>query len=201
MIYSLPTELSEDYRYLMTGALSSAIREALGSPCCKSKRGATVFSTTDATRFTCHNRPPPPFTCLGSRLAIAEHDACRAACGALCLHAEERCVSELRWMRAKEAHRRADTLTTWITGMPPPPREYDVLHIELVDGQPVPFDRPGKPAAPSCITCARAMVDAKVRLVWLFGVAGWRSWTAVEFMRDTILELKLLPASALVGIR
>lgn len=36
------------------------------------------------------------------------------------------------------------------------------------------------------------------RWVWLFGVNGWRSWTALEFLHETLTELGL-PGGAPLG--
>lgn len=180
-IYKLPTHLEADYQRTMLAAIEDALREALRSPCSKSKRGAAIYSapgTHDGICVARHNKPPYPFTCLRT-------PACRAACGQICNHAEERCVAD--FLREQNAAHFGGT--------------YDMLHVEVVDGEPVVFDRPGKPTRPSCITCARAMLDAKVRQVWLYSRRGWRCWTAVEFMRATILELELLPADAMEGIR
>mgnify|MGYP003511352180 CR=1 FL=1 len=76
------------------------------------------------------------------------------------------------------------------------------VHIELRPDDagkwvPVPFDRDGKPKGPSCISCARDILCADARIVWLWGVDGWRWWYAQDFLRDTLDELKLVDPSLL----
>jgi hypothetical protein len=169
--------------------VEAAIAEARRGPCRKSRRGAVAFAVGDPTsRIPCHNRPPPPLACDGS-------PACRAACGQICNHAEERAVFE--WLRCGAAAQAAGFLAP---GVPHAALvDFDVLHIEVdAEGEPVHFDREGKPQRPSCITCARLMHLARVRRVWLFGRAGWRSWTALDFLGETILELGLMSAPALL---
>lgn len=151
--------------------VDSALADARRGPCQKSKRGAVAFSHHEPRRrIPGHNRPASPTSpCDGS-------PACRAACGQICNHAEENAV--LEWLRCGAARDGGHA--------------FDVLHIEVDQaGEPLAFDRPGKPSRPSCITCARLMFAAGVRRVWLFGVAGWRSWTGHEFLLETLAELGL----------
>lgn len=151
--------------------IESALVAARSGPCRKSRRGAVAFLMHyPKRRIPGHNRPASPTSpCDGS-------PACRAACGQVCNHAEENVV--LEWLRSGAARDGGHA--------------FDVLHIEVdQDGEPLAFDRPGKPSRPSCITCARLMFAAGVRCVWLLGVAGWRSWTAHEFLLETMAELGL----------
>jgi hypothetical protein len=156
----------------MLTAIGCAVEAARKSPCAKSRRGAAAIWTSDCdlgTPMAAHNAPPAPLTC-------GRNAACRAVCGQICNHAEERLI--LNAARHRQAHAPM----------------CDVLHIEIgADaegrGLPLPFDREGKPKRPSCITCARIMQHADVRAVWLWGVDGWRWWWAMDFMLETCVEL------------
>lgn len=181
----------------LSAAISLAVQEALASPCQKSKRGAVAFarrtmyqldpSPPDRTgRLMAvfergHNRPIGPLTCSGS-------EQCRVSCRHVCDHAEAIAVS--KWLAAHGRGPQGAAL-------------FDVVHIELrpneAEGvwEPVPFDREGQPKGPSCITCAKDMLRAEARLVWLWGVTGWRWWYAQDFFRDTLEELKLVDAAML----
>ncbi len=129
-------------------AVEEAIRAARTSTCAKDKRGAAVFHRQHPTHAAASNGPPHPFFCDGS-------EACRAACGKLAVHAEE---------RALQIHQRK----TGLTGA-------DVVHIRVVDGQPV------TSGAPSCTTCSRTMLEGKVARIWLWHDTGWRAYEADEF--------------------
>jgi hypothetical protein len=212
----LPTELTwvakgdvqllalsvDGYGSDLSTAISLAVQEALSSPCQKSKRGAVAFarrtvyqardpqepyeSASPGRVMTVfergHNRPVGPLTCSGS-------DQCKASCRHLCDHAEAIAVS--KWLAAHGRGPQGSAL-------------FDVVHIELrpneAEGgvwEPVPFDREGQPKGPSCITCAKDMLRAEARLVWLWGTTGWRWWYAQDFFRDTLEELKLVDSAML----
>lgn len=117
-------------------ALEFAVKEARKSPCRKSKRGVAVWGDpgdgkTTGERIVCaHNGPPPGFACDGT-------DACREACGKLCVHAEVRAL-----MAA------ASGCT-------------DLLHVKVVDGDPVPS------GPPSCANCSKVILDRGIERVWL----------------------------------
>lgn len=162
------------YWHEMHEAIGEAIGRAQAGPCSKSKRVAWVQSPLGAWPASFGvNGPPQGLACGGDQ-------ACRDACAKICTHAEERVV--LRKLREN-------------------PDTMDVFHLEVVDGVPVPFDRAGKDSGPSCITCARLMLAAEVRLVWLYGVAGWQWWASDVFYFDTLRTLQLLPAERIVRAR
>lgn len=176
----------------LSAAISLAVEAARKSPCQKSKRGAVAFARRTMYRApdpvgrvmtvfqSGHNHPVSPLTCTGS-------EQCKAACRHLCDHAEAIAVS--KWLTAYGAGEQG-------------PAMFDVVHIELRPNdagiwEPVAFDREGQPKGPSCITCARDLLRAEARLVWLWGVEGWRWWYAQDFFRDTLEELKLVDSSML----
>ncbi len=176
----------------MSAAISLAVEAAHQSPCQKSKRGAVAFSRRRMyqsgdtvgrvmTVFeTGHNQPAQSLFCSGT-------DICKAACRHICDHAEAIAVS--KWLAKHGSSPEGSAM-------------FDVVHIELRpneagDWEPVAFDREGQPKGPSCITCARDMLRAEARLVWLWGEEGWRWWYAQDFFRDTLEELKLVDASML----
>jgi hypothetical protein len=60
-----------------------------------------------------------------------------------------------------------------------------VLHLKVVDGEPVPS------GTPSCVTCSRSMLELRVGWVWLWTSEGWKVWTATEFHHATLANLGL----------
>lgn len=58
-----------------------AVRKANDSPCCKSKRGIVLVSSSGIEAVAC-NAPPEGFSCTGT-------DFCKKNCNKLCVHAEE----------------------------------------------------------------------------------------------------------------
>lgn len=142
-------------------AIESATRAGASSPCAKSKRGVAVFARHGGPIIADHNAPPAPFFCDGS-------DACKAACGKVAVHAEERALNGYRAL---------------VGGIPV--HSVSVLHLKIVDGAPVPSD------TPSCVTCSRSMLELQIGWVWLWTSAGWRSWTALDFHAETLRNLSL----------
>lgn len=159
-------------------AIAAAVDAAGRSLCAKSKRGAAVFRRACSTGC-CErvlgigwNAQPGPFVCTGS-------DACKAACGKLCVHAE------LRAIRAAIGNGWAGSL--------------ELVHAKVVDGQLV------AGGGPSCWQCSREILDVGIAAVWLFeavritasdvtgdvvsaesGLLGtWRRYSAEEFHRAT----------------
>lgn len=171
-------------------AIKRAVDAAHQSPCQKSRRGAVAFARRTmfhgqigqvTTVFTNgFNRPAGQLQCKGD-------PGCAKICRSICHHAEAIAVQE--WLAA---YGNSDTGH----GL------FDIVHIELRQDAvgkwvPVPFDREGKPKGPSCISCARDILCADARLVWLWGVGGWRWWYAQDFFHDTLDELKLVDPSFL----
>jgi deoxycytidylate deaminase len=139
-----------------------AVRVAMRSPCAKSKRGVLVVSMTERDWPDClvgsgFNAQSEPFACDGS-------DACRAACGKLCVHAEAAALREAAGL-ARRAH---------------------LLHVKAVDGKAVPS------GPPSCWQCSREILSAGISTVWLLHESGWTPYPAAEFHR-LALEHEHLP--------
>lgn len=132
-------------------AVAAAITAARSSTCDKDKHGAAVWHHNYGRLTAAPNGPPAPFICDGS-------DACRAACGKLAVHAEERAM--LAYLRV------AGGLAV---------RDMQVMHIRVVDGEPAPS------GPPSCITCSRTMLEAMISWVWLWHPEGWVGYDAVSF--------------------
>jgi len=141
-----------DHRRGLLRVIPRVIDEARRSLCAKDRRGAGVWHRNYDHLSLGNNSPPSPFRCDGS-------DACKAACGKLAVHAEERAL--LRYLSAA-----GNGLGS--TGM-------DVLHLRVVDGEPV------TSGPPSCITCSRTILEAKAARVWLWHEEGWAMYPADDF--------------------
>lgn len=161
------------YWHEMRAMIDKAIALSRAGKCAKSKRVAWVQSPIgEWSPMMAINGPPLELPCSGDQ-------ACRDVCAKICTHAEERVLVRALW-----------------SGVGTP---IDVFHLEIVDDVPMPFDREGKDAGPSCITCARLMHHAGVRLVWLYGVNGWRWWASDIFYRDTVAHLQLVSPERLAS--
>ena len=145
-------------------AIEAATYAARKSWCAKDSRGVAAFDDRGYC-LSAANGPPAPFKCGGQ----AE---CRAACGKVAGHAEERVLWE--WARD-------------FPGSPNP----KLLHIKLDEqGRAV----PGGP--PSCVTCSRTMLMAGAAGIWLWldaehadgGEPAWRWYGAVEFHTLSLLH-------------
>jgi deoxycytidylate deaminase len=139
-----------------------AVRVAMRSPCAKSKRGVLVVSMAERDYPSClvgvgHNAQPDPYACDSS-------DACRAACGKLCVHAEAAALRDAGGL-ARRCH---------------------LIHVKAVDGMAVPS------GPPSCWQCSREILSAGISTVWLLHESGWTPYPAAEFHRLT-LEHERLP--------
>lgn len=161
----LPAEAADHYTGL--DALSHATAIARMSPCKKSKRGVLVFNRRGPLGGG-FNGPPPGFVCDGS-------PECRAACPKVCNHAEARALLE-----ALSFARRSPTepLDIVLHGA-------ELLHIKVVDGEPVPS------GPPSCWQCSRLILDCGISKVWLVHADGLKSYTADEFHEATLRECGL----------
>lgn len=130
-------------------AVRSAIDIARMSPCAKSQRGAVLFvSRGHRTEIVAYdnNHQPPPFACTKS-------PACFEHCGMLCLHAEQAALLALGAHEIEAEHDGRDGYGR---------RDMSMLHIKVVDGQPV----AGGP--PSCLQCSRLIVDSDIEGIWLY---------------------------------
>lgn len=96
-------------------------------------------------------------TCDGS-------EACRRDCAKICVHAEQMLL--LIAFRSVGA---------------------EVLHVKVVNGQPV----PGGP--PSCADCSKHLLAASIAWMWLWEEkrGGWVRYTALDFHLATLEQLGL----------
>lgn len=143
--------------------IDEAVKAARKSWCAKDQRGVVVWDGWGVVSAA--NGPPAPFKCSGS----AE---CRAACGKIAGHAEERALME--W----------GNRPLWRP-------EARMLHIKLENDLPV----PGGP--PSCVGCSRSiLMRGRIAGIWLWldaehadgGVPAWRWYPAVEFHTLSLLH-------------
>lgn len=143
-------------------AIAQAIEAARASPCAKSKRGAAIWRKRTEYRALAnhfadvcssgHNAPPRGHACDGS-------GTCRSDCGKICEHAEAAAIRTLTW-----------------TG-----RGFEMLHIKVVDGEPVPS------GPPSCWQCSKLILtDERIAAVWLLHEDGWRRYSSVDFHAATL---------------
>lgn len=133
-------------------------------PCAKSKRVAAVVDADWLlVPVIAVNGPPGRFVCSGD-------EACRSACGRICVHAEERAL-----MRA-ERDLPAVARAAW---------KLHCIHLHVVDGQAVPS------TMAKCETCSRKMLEFGIDSMWLFLETGWRRWSAEEFHLETLKNLGL----------
>jgi deoxycytidylate deaminase len=124
---------------------------------CLSQRGAAVFTRHGLVWSTGHNRMPPGFTCTSDA-------ACKATCGRAAIHAEQAALRQA-------GHTPADS---------------ELLHIKIVDGQPIPS------GPPSCLNCSVAMLTHGIVAVWLLHTAPvsgppvWTRYDAADFHSRTL---------------
>lgn len=140
-------------------AVARAISAGARSPCRKSQRGVAIFAGRSSTVVTNTNDP---------LLGCGNDDACRAACGEACVHAEESALID--WLKARQEAEAAH-----------------VLHVKVVDG----FAVPSGP--PSCTRCSSLLLQARVRRVWLLHADGWRGYEALKFHRLSLKAKGLRP--------
>jgi len=158
-------------------AIEIAVRQAMESPCQKSKRGVVIYASPGAEypffNFGFgHNGPPTMINCDGS-------EACLADCGRRCVHAEMR------------AHRDAMASKFDISVARGMGLKIHLVHVKAVGGVLV------GGGGPSCFTCSREIVDSQlVDLVWLYESAftsdadaprsRWVCYSAADFHHKTL---------------
>jgi hypothetical protein len=131
-------------------ALEIAIETAKQSPCCKSKRGAILWHRGTGHHVAAFNAPPLPFVC-------GKDEACRQVCNKICNHAEAKCL-----------------IGFWVVHA-----AYEMLHIKVVDGQPV------ASGPPSCWQCSRLILASGIKSMWLLHDV-LRRYTPEEFHEITL---------------
>lgn len=141
---------------------SECITIARCSPC-QSKRGVVIFSESGGYQTSSgtsgriitrgFNRPPAPFVCDGS-------DRCKQTCGRSAVHAEQVALLAAGWQAHGES----------------------LLHIKVVDGQPV------GSLNPSCLECSKLILEAGIVRVYLLHDSGSVSLRGSTFSWEPIDE-------------
>jgi len=131
-------------------ALELAVDAGAKAACQKSRRGVVIFHAACEGSVSASNGPPVPFVCGGSA-------DCRAACREVAVHAEA---------RALLAFKAADPLDRL---------GWELVHVKVVDGRPVPS------GPPSCVRCSALILEAGIARVWLLHEDGLRAYSAIEF--------------------
>lgn len=147
-------------------AILHATLEANRSPCCKSKRGVSVFQVMDSGEVNIYGvgfngRPDKP--CTGD-------DRCRAICNKVCVHAEMRAM--------RKASKAA-------TSLGQPLYQLELVHVKVENHVLVPSK------GPSCHECSREILDAGYKGIWLFLDTGWEFFHAHAFHAQTLLNCNI----------
>jgi deoxycytidylate deaminase len=156
--------------------VSLAVDTANRGPCAKSKRGVVIYSVATAGGVgviwgNAFNSPPWPFECSNT-------DACKADCGRICVHAEQRAI--IQALTPSETELRHPLAGD-------PRAELHLVHVKTVDGKLVP-----SPGGPSCDQCAKLILEAGIRTVWLYVQDGvWSRYDAAGFHQATLITNKL----------
>lgn len=141
-------------------ALTQAVSAAKNSKC-KSQRGVVIWHRTTGKIAYGWNAPPSPFVCDGS-------ESCRANCAKTAVHAEQAAlISALDWYDYT------------------PKYECEMIHVKIIDGEPVFSDKP------SCWQCSKLILQARLKSMWLYQKEGFIEYTPVEFHEQTLVNCGL----------
>jgi hypothetical protein len=143
--------------------IDEATKAAQKAWCAKDSRGVVAWVPGTRDFVAAANGPPEPFKCSG----LAD---CRAACGKLAGHAEERAL----W-----AYARKYGIPTELSRFSP-----ELVHVRVVG------DKAVTSGPPSCITCSRTVLMAGAAAIWLWHDDGWRRYEPVEFHTLSLLHEK-----------
>jgi hypothetical protein len=130
--------------------IEAAVRAARQSPCAKSQRGVVVYSRSSGIDIASGFNGPP------GRGVCARDDACREACGKICVHAEMRALRA-----ARDILKRPEFNVLYMA-------ECDAVHVKI-GGGPVRGLVDG--GGPSCWQCSREVVDVGLGGFWLYETA------------------------------
>ena len=147
-------------------AIDAAIEAAKLSPCAKSKRGVSVYSTAQTLPFaivgTGFNHPADGSSC-------DKGDACRALCREVCIHAETAAVLDALNARS----------------LPYTRPDLELVHVKLDEKKELVAGGP-----PSCWPCANLIRASGLWAVWLYeDMHEGPTWTrrlAPQFLRSTL---------------
>ncbi len=156
-------------RDAMSRLVPKAVSYAMLSPCAKSKRGALlvdmnarVYSQRGVVVGHGFNAPPGSDRCDGS-------DACRAACGRRCEHAEAAAI--------RNALEGPDSRGS-LHGL-------HMLHVKAHGHVAVSSNEP------SCERCSVTMLAHGIGVMWLLTSTGLRAWDMADFHETTTRNLGL----------
>ena len=141
-------------------AISAAVVMARLSACHKSQRGASLYYVRNGDVLITgrgYNRLPMSLDCVGDA-------RCQKLCGRACLHAESVAIKGA------------------LINFPTVHRASYVVHIKVVDGEPV------TSGPPSCWQCAREVAEYTAGC-WLLHDGGWRLYTSEEFYRLSLPKI------------
>lgn len=163
--------------------IALAVDTANRGPCAKSKRGVVIYGLDpyqgDVPLIfgNAWNSQPWPYECDGS-------EACKAACGRLCVHAEQRAIMQMLCPSPTDLAR----FTFKDKVKYPDPGSLALVHVKTVDGKLVP-----SPKGPSCDQCSKLIVENKwIGTVWLYeGEGYWRGYDTTTFHRKTLIACGL----------
>jgi hypothetical protein len=182
-------------------AVYVAVKQALSSPCQKSKRGSAVYvRATGIVLGRGHNSQPsgvcdewcnPERMRLGVPSAVGSRPIHPSYCSMMCVHAEARAVRDSANYQEWEVV---------------PPEATDLVHVKTITPQQLDdLDELGQgprgllmtssgktigmiavSGHPSCWQCSREILDAGLGGVWLYHAEGWRRYAAAEFHDITL---------------
>lgn len=163
--------------------VSLACNTASNGPCAKSKRGVVIYGpdsyqgNVPVIFGNAFNSQPWPYECDKS-------DACKAACGQLCIHAEQRAIMQM--IRPSPTDLALFKFGDEVRY--PEPGSLALVHVKVVDGKLVP-----SPKGPSCEQCSKLIVENKwIGRVWLYVAEGsWNGYDPVNFHRKTLIACGL----------
>lgn len=170
-------------------AINAAVRAAQISPCQKSKRGAVVFQPFNGRVCTpaCNHRPDGPCDSL-CRPGVPSRIG-RSTCAQLAIHAEHAAILHAVAEEMAAAYVADGDLAFRV-------RDCEMVHAKVDDrGHLVPS------GGPSCLECAKAIMDVKLQGVWLYetthvnsldgAVAEWVFYPTRRFWELTLQTVKL----------
>lgn len=159
-------------------AIDRAIAAAMKSPCSKTRRGVAIFDPrNERGHGEGWNGPPNDRECDRT-------DACRAACGKRCVHAEARAIRDMLIEASSDP---AGAIAFF--------DKFQAVHVKIsITGE---LESGGPP---SCWQCSREILDVGIGAFWLFETSAdpegvrfgkWQRYTAEEFHRVTLENCEL----------
>ncbi len=139
-------------------ALKQAVYAAKNSKC-QSQRGVVIWHRQQGLTSIGWNAPPKPFECDGS-------DACKANCSKTAVHAEQAALVNALGLMVR-------------------PKEEEMLHVKIVNGEPV------HSIQPSCWQCSKLILASGIKSMWLYQKEGLVEYSALEFHKQTLKNCEI----------